>query len=228
LFLAQGDESEPRPTAVWLHGIPGIEQNHDLAIYFRERGWNSLIFHYRGCWGSEGDYDIRTIPEDITAAFDYLCSGAFPQIDRDRLILGGHSLGGWATVFAGAQEPRAKALVSMGGVMIPQWMPMIAEYAEAEFVPWLATTGEAIFEQWGVLGSEMRPEDVVNSLERPLLLVHGTDDAAVGPSHSSKLASLATGIDCTYHPIEGADHGFSWHRPELIETIWAWVSKQGI
>ena len=127
LFLAQGDENEnePRPTAVWLHGIPGIEQNHDLAIYFRERGWNSLIFHYRGCWGSEGDYDIRTIPEDITAAFDYLCSGAFPQIDTDRLILGGHSLGGWATVFAGAQEPRAKALISMGGLMIPQWMPMI-------------------------------------------------------------------------------------------------------
>ena len=29
LFLARGDA--PKPTAVILHGIPGIEKNHDLA-----------------------------------------------------------------------------------------------------------------------------------------------------------------------------------------------------
>ena len=29
LFLARGDA--PKPTAVILHGIPGVEKNHDLA-----------------------------------------------------------------------------------------------------------------------------------------------------------------------------------------------------
>ena len=44
LFLAPGDK--PKPTAVLLHGIPGIEKNYDLALNLRNHGWNALIFHY--------------------------------------------------------------------------------------------------------------------------------------------------------------------------------------
>ena len=65
LFLAQGDE--PGPTAVILHGVPGIEKNYDLAHALRDHGWNSLIFHYRGCWGSERTYALKTIPHDVHA-----------------------------------------------------------------------------------------------------------------------------------------------------------------
>ena len=92
LFLARGDE--PKPTAVLLHGLPGIEKNYDLAQALRERGWNSLIFHYRGSWGSEGDYRFATLADDVRVALDYLTSGAHEQIDSERLALVGHSMGG--------------------------------------------------------------------------------------------------------------------------------------
>ena len=39
---------------VILHGIPGIEKNHDLAHAFRDAGMSAVIFHYRGSWGSGG------------------------------------------------------------------------------------------------------------------------------------------------------------------------------
>ena len=52
LYLARG--SEPKPTALLLHGCPGLQQNGDLAVALRDRGWNALIFHYRGSWGSGG------------------------------------------------------------------------------------------------------------------------------------------------------------------------------
>jgi hypothetical protein len=42
-----------------LHGCPGLQQNGDLAVALRDRGWNALIFHYRGSWGSGGRYDLR-------------------------------------------------------------------------------------------------------------------------------------------------------------------------
>ncbi|HJZ24659.1 MAG TPA: hypothetical protein VJ370_00135, partial [Streptosporangiaceae bacterium] len=58
LYLARGEE--PKPTVLLLHGCPGLEKNLDLAARLRDRGWNALLFHYRGCWGSAGRYDLRT------------------------------------------------------------------------------------------------------------------------------------------------------------------------
>ena len=65
LWMAKGDDS--KPTAIILHGLPGIEKNFDLALHLRDRGWNSLIFHHRGCWGSDGLYTFKTIPDDVVA-----------------------------------------------------------------------------------------------------------------------------------------------------------------
>src|SRR3990172_9945581 len=84
LFLACGDK--PKPSVILLHGVPGIEKNFDLAHNLRTYGWNSLIFHYRGCWGSEGRYTFKTIPDDVIAALDFLCTGSYPQIDTSRLF----------------------------------------------------------------------------------------------------------------------------------------------
>jgi len=85
LYLARG--CTPKPTALLLHGCPGLQQNADLAVALRDRGWNSLVFHYRGCWGSGGDYDLRTIPRDVTAAVDHLQDGGYPGVDPARLEL---------------------------------------------------------------------------------------------------------------------------------------------
>ena len=83
LYLARGEE--PKPTVLLLHGCPGLEKNLDLAVRLRDCGWNSLLFHYRGCWGSAGRYDLRTIPRDVTAAIDYLAGQ--PRVDpRHRLV----------------------------------------------------------------------------------------------------------------------------------------------
>ena len=81
LFLAR--ETGPRPTAILLHGVPGIEKNYDLAHTLRMNGWNSLIFHFRGSWGSQGTYSLRNLPEDALAAVAYLERRIHPEIDRN-------------------------------------------------------------------------------------------------------------------------------------------------
>src|SRR5260221_9998869 len=109
-------DTEPRHTVVLLHGCPGLEQNLDLAAELRDRGWNALVFHYRGCWGSGGRYDLRTITTDVAAAVDYLQDGDLPTVDRERIAVVGHSLGGWAAVLAAARDHRLRAVAVCGGV----------------------------------------------------------------------------------------------------------------
>ena len=54
LFSAAGPW--PHPTVLLLHGLPGNEQNLDLAKSMRRAGWNVLTLHYRGSWGTPGPF----------------------------------------------------------------------------------------------------------------------------------------------------------------------------
>ena len=60
LYRAGGAGLAKRPTALLLHGIPGLELNTDIAYALRDAGWNVLMFHSRGCWGSAIRCSIRT------------------------------------------------------------------------------------------------------------------------------------------------------------------------
>ena len=48
----------PHPTMLLLHGFPGNEQNLDLAQAVRRAGWTVLTLHYRGSWGSPGNFSF--------------------------------------------------------------------------------------------------------------------------------------------------------------------------
>lgn len=56
IYIASG--AGPHPTVILLHGYPGNEKNLDLAQSLRREGWNVLFFHYRGAWGSEGEFSL--------------------------------------------------------------------------------------------------------------------------------------------------------------------------
>jgi uncharacterized protein len=90
----------PHPTVVLLHGFPGNEQNLDLAQAIRRAGWNVLTLHYRGAWGSPGIFSIHNVLEDADAAMAFVRRPDIAEkfgIDTHRLVLGGHSMGGFAS-----------------------------------------------------------------------------------------------------------------------------------
>ena len=150
LYLARG--CTPKPTALLLHGCPGLQQNADLAVALRDCGWNSLVFHYRGCWGSGGDYDLRTIPRDVTAAVNHLQDGGYPGVDPARLAVAGHSLGGWAAILSAAADPRLRAVAVLGAAVDLGALDMDASQIEHEFTRFLATTPAEAREILGLKG----------------------------------------------------------------------------
>jgi dipeptidyl aminopeptidase/acylaminoacyl peptidase len=227
LFLARGND--PKPTAVVLHGLPGIEKNHDLAHALRDHGWNSLIFHYRGCWGSEGVYTLKTIPDDVRAAVDDLSSGRYLQVDADRLVLIGHSLGGWAAVLAAAADPRLRAVAVYGAVTDPCATPFSAADAAAEFTPWLqGVTPEQLIDQWKALDRDHAPVEQVERVgPRPLLVIHGGKDTVIPPEQGRTLFERA-GEPKEYVLVPEANHAFSWHRPQLRHHVLEWLDGLGL
>lgn len=70
LYTAAG--SGPHPTVLLLHGLPGNEQNIDLAQAVRRLGWNVLTIHYRGSWGGPGIFSFEHCLEDAAAALDWI------------------------------------------------------------------------------------------------------------------------------------------------------------
>jgi uncharacterized protein len=105
LYTAAGQGSHP--TVLLLHGIPGNEQNLDLARAAQRAGWNVLTLHYRGSWGSPGSYSFTHCLEDASAAVDWLRdprSTAAANIDRARIVVVGHSLGGFIAAYLAGHD----------------------------------------------------------------------------------------------------------------------------
>jgi dipeptidyl aminopeptidase/acylaminoacyl peptidase len=220
LYLARGEER--KPTVLLLHGCPGLEKNLDLAVRLRDRGWNALLFHYRGCWGSAGRYDLRTIPHDVTAAVDYLTG--CPLVDAGRIAVVGHSLGGWAALVTAATEPRLCAVGVYGAAArLGAGLGLSPDQLEQEFTRFLATTPEEFAVQLALVAEQMDGLAAVTAIRpRPLLVVHGTWDRWVPVAQARELAARA-GSPSRYIEVEGANHAFSWHRAELAALIAGWL-----
>jgi pimeloyl-ACP methyl ester carboxylesterase len=119
MYAAAGIRNHP--TVLNIHGTPGNEQNMDLAQALRRAGYNVLSFHYRGAWGSPGKFTQAGGVDDCDAALAFLqdsAVGARFHIDTKRLIVIGHSYGGFAAARVAAAHPNIAALV-----LLAPWNP---------------------------------------------------------------------------------------------------------
>ncbi len=111
MYRARGKGAHP--TAVILHGFPGHERNFDIGQTLCRAGWNSLIFHYRGSWGSEGTFSFQRVLQDVGTALSFLRNDKKARrlgVDADRIVLIGHSMGGWAALLTGLSDERVEEI----------------------------------------------------------------------------------------------------------------------
>lgn len=91
VYTAEGDG--PHPVLIFTHGYPGHEKNLDLAQALRRAGFSSVIFFYRGCWGSEGDFSFEGSFEDTKTILDFVLNDTQYNFDKKNIFFIGHSLG---------------------------------------------------------------------------------------------------------------------------------------
>jgi pimeloyl-ACP methyl ester carboxylesterase len=105
VYVAAG--AGPHPTVVLCHGLPGNEKSLDLAQAIRRAGWTVITFNYRGSWGSPGDYRFAQNLEDADAVLAFArdpANAAKLRIDPKRIVIMGHSMGGWVTALTAAKN----------------------------------------------------------------------------------------------------------------------------
>jgi dienelactone hydrolase len=114
-YLASG--SRPHPAAIIYHGFPGYEQNLDLAQTLRRAGYNVLAVHYRGSWGVSGNFSYQHAIEDADAEVEWITSAdvaAKYRVDPTRIVLIGHSMGGYMALSAAHHAGVAAAIAISG------------------------------------------------------------------------------------------------------------------
>ncbi len=108
------DGKGPHPTVILSHGLPGNEKNLDLAQNIRRAGYNVIYYNYRGSWGSKGTFGFENSIEDVKSVLDYITDSINTdalKVDKDRIVLYGHSMGASFSLFAGSKDPRVKGIV---------------------------------------------------------------------------------------------------------------------
>ena len=214
LYRAGGPR--PRPAVLLLHGLPGHEKNLDLAIDLRHVGFDCLYLHYRGAWGSRGDFSCSHLVTDAEAGWDWLTQR--PDVDPARIALVGFSLGGWVA-FALAARRSPAALVGVAPLVDPRQVPLPSDLATESASTLRGTTSERLTEEWASLTPLT---EFAASLRRvPALLVTADRDQLFPPPHYDPLVACLPHL--THLRFPQADHLFSDVRPGLRHVITRWL-----
>lgn len=198
---------------IFIHGM-GSNRGHFLgrSYLFSEWGYGMLFFDLRNSGTSEGDITTMGLLEalDVEAAFDFLVQQ--PDVNPDRILIYGHSMGGATAIMAFRRIPQARALIAESAysslednlrVRINQDFPFPA-FVFPQIVVAFSNllSGENLF--------DVRPIDDIQQLDgRPVMLVHGTADLTI-PIVNSEILFAAASEPKAFWVLEGVRHNSSF------------------
>lgn len=196
-------------------------------------GWPSAAAVGGGMWE-----DLAAGDEDVAAGLRWLRSRGF-----DRIVLAGHSSGGFYAGVQAAMDADLAGLVFLSPLMsnrnpLPQWFPEPGRMEEVQaHAERLVVTGRghhliplpvwyfAISARSLLQRLAEPPGHWSSCVERaavPSLLIYGTSES--GAAGWERLAAQAPdGWMC--HTIDTADHYYGGHEAEVAEAVWEYLEK---
>jgi pimeloyl-ACP methyl ester carboxylesterase len=239
VYVAAG--AGPHPVVILLHGFPGNERNLDLAQDMRRAGWDVLYFNYRGSWGSPGRFSFSHGIDDVAAAIAYLRkpdNAKRLRLDPSRIVLVGHSMGGFMSVQASAADPAVKgvALISAAdlasefeqlqsqGTRAGAVKKMGAALADEGMAPLSGCTPDGLAQEVSDHASAWAFRSKAAALkDRPVLVV--TSDDGLGPADDAFASALRQAGNTRVSNLHlSTDHAYSDQRTELSRALLQWLA----
>lgn len=224
----------PHPILVLFHGWPGNEKNLDLAQAVRRAGWTVVTLNYRGSWGSPGRFSFAGNLEDARAALFYLrdpANAAALRADPARIVIGGHSMGGWVTAMIAARDGRLAGAIlisaaNMGAAgRIPR--PALIEIARGNSETLAGVTPETMADELRANADAFDWTAVAAGLRRAPLLVLSSGDG-LAPQTDALVAAVRSGGGSRVSAVHVVtDHGWSDRRIRLQNEVIAWLARLG-
>ena len=232
-FIYQATGKGPHPTALLLHGYPGNEKNLDVAQALRSNGWSVVFFHYRGAWGSEGQFSFLNAEQDVQTVLHYMRdkkNADALRIDRNLVSTVGHSMGGHMAIAGILDNPAVKCAIAYDGANMgvsdvgiiddPETTLPWKEYSDSLFMlnGWSGEKGAKELREHGKALNLVRRVNTING--RPVLLVAADTDVIPMESHIKPLlkALKQTKNSRVSYKLIDDDHSFNSSRAELINT----------
>ena len=239
VYVAAG--AGPHPVVILLHGFPGNERNLDLAQDMRRAGWDVLFFNYRGSWGTPGEFSFAHSMEDVASAIAYLRQPDNAQrlrLDSSRIVLVGHSMGGFMTVEAAGADPAIKGIAMISGA------DMAGAFADLQAH---GTPADAVKKMSAALGQEgmaplagCTPDSLARELadhvpawtfgamagalkDRPAFVI--TSDDGLAPADNAFADALRQAGDKHVTKLHlPTDHAYSDQREALSRALLKWLA----
>lgn len=206
------------PVILFVHGINNNRAEDGdflkMALELHEHGYGAMLFDLRAHGESEGEFASGGFFEkqDVLGAFDFLIERG---IASNRIGLMSYSMGAATSLQAVAKEPRIQAGIfdspyadvadliaqeTARNTPFPQWLVPV-------FIPGMRAIMQV---QNGIDINEIVPEESVQQLEFPLLLIHGTADTRILPEHGIRIHE-ATKVKSNFWLVDDAEHADSFN-----------------
>jgi pimeloyl-ACP methyl ester carboxylesterase len=235
IYFPGARHSRLQPVVVICHGIPGSgtprpanDPGYEgLAARFANLGFAVVIFNFRGCGESGGDFDMLGWTRDLEAVLEHVSNA--PYIDSKRIMVIGFSGGGAAAVYVSAQARLVYGLAVVG--------------TPASFSIFQQEPAKIIddFRKRGIIRSEGFPKDAeawVRHFEeieprrwaphfrgQHFLIVHGDADELVPVEQASELYAAAPAGVTRLSIIPGGKHRLRLNE-RCIEILEAWLKNK--
>ena len=180
-------------TLVWFHGNAANISNrvYNIMLLYQHVGANVFIFDYRGYGRSDGKPSEKGLYSDGEGGLEYLRSR--DDIDHDRLVLFGRSLGG-CIVAELAMRHRVKAVILESSFTSVDAMARYNRPAIAFFIPSRL-----------LIKSRFDSIKKMPLIHSPVMVVHGDMDITVPISMGRELFDAANEPK-RFYEIRGATH----------------------
>jgi alpha/beta superfamily hydrolase len=245
LFTAEGEVgiwghlARPRsapgtwtPGLIICHGFPPARDGGQLSArsfpeladrIATELGWAVLVFCFRGCGESEGDFSMGGWLADLRAASDYLHG-----LDEVQAVwMAGFGTGGALALCAAADDDRVRGVATMGSPAdFDDWAGhprrLLLHARNAGIIR--SSSFPPSIDPWSRELREIRAVAAAPRLwPRALLVLHGSDDESV-PVFDARVLADAHG-DADLRVIEGAGHQLR-HDPRAVAVMLGWLDRQ--
>jgi alpha-beta hydrolase superfamily lysophospholipase len=205
-------------TVLQLHGNAENISTHFASLaWMPERGFNVFIFDYRGYGASEGEPTLAGTQVDIDAAMQTLL--ARKDIDGDRIVMYGQSLGGALAAYYVAHSPHRAQLRAL---ILESAFSDYVDIAREKFTDhWITWPFQWL--PWLTVDDSYSPLPTLAKISPlPLLILHGDQDRIV-PVHYGKILYDAALEPKQLWIVPGAGHIQTMRAPADRDRLVAYL-----
>lgn len=217
LTIPPNDGSSKPPLVVFPHGGPQSRDTQyfdPFVQFFASRGYAVLQVNFRGSQGFNRSYKVAgyrewggKMQDDVYDAIDWL--EGLAMVDASRTCMVGASYGGYVALTAAYQRPeKYKCIVAVAGVSDIYSMVNENRLYDSSKLAYRKLVGDPTDNEQRKMLIRNSPVNHVESMQAPILLIHGDHDTQVRVSQSRKFYNLArkANLDIEYIEIPNGTH----------------------